>query len=173
MHQVRSTQQPSQSLLTIELAVGSSASFWVAARFVVHSCGHQFHSSPALAAQSWLWGWGFGLGNLHHRGHARSGGHINQGVERKQVYLAAHQVRHTGLSHPEQGGGFALRHAAFSDDFGQSHHQRRAGLHAGRLLGRVFQGIPDAGEALVFRRGQAHGLRLGAGQPLESRLKMS
>ena len=34
----------------------------------------------------------FGLGNFHRGAHARSGRHVNQGVKRKQIDLAAHQV---------------------------------------------------------------------------------
>lgn len=55
----------------------------------VISCGHRFrcrNSLDTLMPQS-LW-----LGYLDRGAHAGSRGHVNQGIERKQVYLPAREV---------------------------------------------------------------------------------
>lgn len=57
----------------------------------------------------------------------------------------------TELSHAKQDSGSTLSQGTFKDDFDRGHYQRSANLHAGGLLGLVFQGIPDARKSLCVR----------------------
>jgi hypothetical protein len=80
--------------------------------------------------------------------HACGCRHVNQGVQRKQVYLSAHQVGNTGLGDAKKCSGIALRHFPFADYFGHVHHQFGACPHTRGLLWGVFNGIPHAAELL-------------------------
>lgn len=87
--------------------------------------------TPARSALCWR---SVGHGNLDGRPHAGSRGHINQGVQRKQVDLTPHQVGYARLGYAEKCSCLCLGHALLANDFGQAHHQARTRAHAGGVL---------------------------------------
>ena len=74
----------------------------------------------------------------------------DQIVELEAGDATAQQIVKPRLGDAEAGGGLGRRLARTDDGVGQSDHQARAQAYVGGGLGRIVQGVLDAGEHLLF-----------------------
>ena len=75
--------------------------------------------------------------------------HVHQGIQGKQVDLAAHQVGYARLRNTEELGGLRLTHFGASHVFLERHHQEGSQFHVFCLLGRVLDSIPHTGKSFI------------------------
>lgn len=78
---------------------------------------------------------------------------VDQGIEAELLDTAAQQIVQARLRDLQPARRLGLRHLPAGDALPQRDQQVRPHGHAGRHRGRIFQRVPDIGEALALQLG--------------------